>query len=76
MVNKDILLGKWKQLKGEVKKRWGDLTDDDITSTEGQTDKLLGILQEKYGYSKEQAEKELDQFLNTHAMETGIKGPK
>jgi uncharacterized protein YjbJ (UPF0337 family) len=69
MVNRDILSGKWKQLKGEAKKRWGALTDDDITSIEGQTEKLVGILQERYGYSREKAEEELDQFLNVHAGE-------
>ncbi|MCF6157285.1 MAG: CsbD family protein [wastewater metagenome] len=66
-MNKDILKGKWNQLKGEVKKRWGSLTDDDITKIEGQSDKLIGILQEKYGYSREKAEEEVDQFLGTSA---------
>ena len=65
-MDKDIFLGKWKQLKGEVKKQWGKLTDDDLASAEGDQDKLLGVLQEKYGYSKDQARKELDRFLNEH----------
>lgn len=69
-MNKDILQGKWKQLKGEVKQRWADLTDDDLTRIEGESDKLLGILQEKYGYSREQAEEEVDQFLNIYADES------
>lgn len=69
-MNKDILQGKWKQLKGEVKQRWADLTDDDITRIEGESDKLLGVLQEKYGYSREQAEEEVDQFLNIYADES------
>lgn len=63
-MNKDILLGKWKQLKGEVKKQWGNLTDEDLDRAEGDQDKLLGILQEKYGYSKDQAQEQLDRFLN------------
>ncbi len=67
-MDKDIFLGKWKQLKGEVKKQWGNLTDDDLERTEGDRDKLLGVLQEKYGYSKDQAREKLDRFLNEHRM--------
>lgn len=69
-MNKDILQGKWKQLKGEIKQRWADLTDDDIMGIEGKSDKLAGILQEKYGYSREQAEEEVDQFLDLYADES------
>ncbi len=65
-MDKDIFLGKWKQLKGEVKKQWGKLTDDDLARTEGDHDKLLGVLQEKYGYSKDQAREQLDRFLDEH----------
>lgn len=65
-MDKDILLGKWKQLKGEFKKKWGNLTDDDLDKAEGDRDKLLGVLQEKYGYSKDQAREHLDRFLNEH----------
>ncbi|MEN6464857.1 MAG: CsbD family protein [Syntrophaceae bacterium] len=65
-MDKDILLGKWKQLKVEFKKQWGNLTDDDLDKAEGDRDKLLGVLQEKYGYSKDQAREHLDRFLNEH----------
>lgn len=65
-MDKDILSGKWKQLKGEFKKQWGNLTDDDLEKAEGDRDKLLGVLQEKYGYSKDQARENLDRFLNEH----------
>ncbi len=68
-MDKDIFLGKWKQLKGEVKKQWGKLTDDDLDRAEGDRDKLLGILQEKYGYSKDQAREHLDRFLNERRTE-------
>ena len=67
-MDKDIFLGKWKQLKGEVKKLWGNLTEDDLDRTEGDRDKLLGVLQEKYGYSKDQAREQLDRFLNEHRI--------
>lgn len=70
MVNQDILMGRWNQIKGEVKERWGRLTDDDITKVEGKRDKLLGILQEKYGYSKEEAEKSIDEFIRSYSLRT------
>ncbi len=70
MVNEDIIMGRWNQIKGEVKERWGRLTDDDITKVEGQRDKLLGILQEKYGYSKEEAEKSVDEFIRSYSLRT------
>lgn len=55
----DILSGNWKQMKGQVKEWWGDLTDDDLTAIDGKRDKLVGALQERYGYAKEHAEHEV-----------------
>lgn len=60
---KDVLKGKWKQLKGSVKNQWGKLTDDEIDRVEGETQKLIGLIQEKYGYTKEKAEAEVSEFL-------------
>jgi uncharacterized protein YjbJ (UPF0337 family) len=65
-MNRDTLKGQWKQLQGEVKKRWGKLTDDDLTQMSGHYDKVVGKLQERYGYQRERAEKEIDDFLETH----------
>ena len=62
-MNKDILKGKWKQMRGEVKQFWGKLTDDDLDQVDGASDKLEGKLQERYGYSKEEAKNELDNFM-------------
>jgi uncharacterized protein YjbJ (UPF0337 family) len=62
-MNKDILEGQWKQLRGRVKEWWGDLTDDDLDRIAGKSDRLIGKLQEKYGYTKEHAEAQLDQHL-------------
>jgi uncharacterized protein YjbJ (UPF0337 family) len=62
-MNWDQIEGNWKQLKGSVKERWGKLTDDDLTVAEGKVDKLAGRLQERYGYTKEQAEAELKEFM-------------
>ena len=63
-MNKDILKGKWMQMKGGFRTQWGKLTDDDINQIQGDTEKFIGKLQERYGYGREQAEKELNDFLN------------
>lgn len=61
-MNTDILQGKWNQVKGSIKEAFGKLTDDDMTQIEGSTDRMVGILQERYGYSKDQAQQEWDKF--------------
>ena len=63
-MNEDILKGKWKQAKGEVKNFWGKLTDDDVTRLDGSSEKLAGVLQERYGYTKNQARKEINNFVS------------
>jgi uncharacterized protein YjbJ (UPF0337 family) len=67
----DVLKGKWKEIKGEVKEKWGKLTDDDLSVVEGNKDKLLGILQQKYGYAKDKAEKEYNDFIGRHKERAG-----
>src|SRR5262245_66628661 len=62
-MNNDIFFGKWKQISGELKSWWGKLTDDDVYWIGGEIDKLTGLLQEKYGYTREQAEQEIDRRL-------------
>lgn len=59
-MNKDILEGKWKQMRGEAKAWWGKLTDDDLDRAAGKYEVLAGIIQEKYGYTREQAANEID----------------
>lgn len=61
-MNSDIFEGKWKQLKGQIKTRWGKLTDDDIDVAEGHSQYLAGKLQERYGVTKEKAEEEIAEF--------------
>jgi uncharacterized protein YjbJ (UPF0337 family) len=61
-MNSDTLKGKWMQIRGEAKETWGELTDDELTQVEGNMDKLMGKLQEKYGYSRERAEREVNDF--------------
>ena len=64
--NKDMMQGKWHELKGQVKQQWGKLTDDDITRLSGKTEELTGVLQRKYGYGKAQAELEINTWLSEH----------
>jgi uncharacterized protein YjbJ (UPF0337 family) len=61
-MNIDILQGKWKQLKGKAKQQWGKLTDDDLDRVSGSRDELVGVIQERYGKTREQAEKEVDSW--------------
>jgi uncharacterized protein YjbJ (UPF0337 family) len=64
-MNKDIFEGKFKEISGELKKKWGELTDDDIKKTQGNTQALAGILQQKLGHTKEQSEEEVSDILST-----------
>jgi uncharacterized protein YjbJ (UPF0337 family) len=61
-MNQDQLEGKWKQMKGSFKEKWGKFTDDDITRLNGNRDKIIGALQEKYGQTKEQAQTAYDDW--------------
>ena len=61
-MNKDIVEGNWKQLKGKIKQKWGELTDDDIDQINGNYEILAGRLQETYGLSKEDAERRIKEF--------------
>ena len=63
-MNKEQIEGNWMQLKGEIKRKWGLLTDDEITASEGRAEILVGKLQEHYGLVKEEAHREFDEFLN------------
>ncbi|HEY0984378.1 MULTISPECIES: CsbD family protein [unclassified Schlesneria] len=62
-MNWDQIEGGWKQLQGQIREKWGKLTDDDLTVVAGKRDQLAGLLQQKYGYAKDRAEKELDDFI-------------
>ena len=61
-MNWDQIEGKWKQMMGSARERWGKFTDDDWHQVAGNRDRLLGKLQERYGWSREQAEKDLDEW--------------
>ena len=63
-MNEDILQGSWKQLRGKVKEQWGELTDDDLDKIDGQRDQMVGLLQKKYGYARDEAENQYDDFVS------------
>ena len=65
-MNKDVFEGKWKQVRGEVRGWWGKLTDDDLEKVNGQFDIFVGLLQERYGYSRQHAEEEIDKQLKDY----------
>lgn len=61
-MNWDTITGQWKQLRGKVREKWGEFTDDEFDQIAGKKDQLVGKLQEKYGYTKERAEQEATDF--------------
>ena len=65
-MNKDIIQGSWKELKGKVKQQWGKLTDDEVSRLDGSYEKLEGQLQKTYGYEKDRVEKEINEFVSRY----------
>jgi uncharacterized protein YjbJ (UPF0337 family) len=65
-MNKDVFEGKWKQIRGEAKAWWGKLTDDDLDQAASKFDVLTGVLQEKYGYTREAAAAEIDKRVSAY----------
>lgn len=72
-MNKDLFQGKWHEVKGKVKEKWGKLTDDDIAQINGKREALLGKLQSQYGYAKDKAEQELSNFEKSCGDNCGCK---
>jgi len=68
-MNQDIFEGKWKEMRGQIKEWWGKLTDDDLEQVGGKADQMIGLLQQKYGYTKEHAEKEFNRRLDAAKIE-------
>ncbi|HEV7732760.1 MAG TPA: CsbD family protein [Candidatus Binatia bacterium] len=64
-MNTDTLKGQWQQVKGNVRKQWGKLTDDDMDVIQGDSEILAGKLQERYGRTKEQVKADLDTWLES-----------
>lgn len=63
-MNSDQIKGNWKELKGKVQQQWGELTNDDLDKIEGSREELVGKVQQRYGKSREEAEKEVDNYFN------------
>ena len=63
-MNKDIFEGKWKEMRGQIKEWWGKLTDDDLEQAAGNAEQIVGLLQQKYGYTREAAEEEFNRRIN------------
>lgn len=70
-MNRDTFRGKWKRLRGYAKEKWGRLTDDDVDAIEGRIDRLVGLLEEHYGYARERAEKEIEAWLDETSVRKG-----
>ena len=68
-MNWDQVEGKWKQMKGSVRQKWGKLTDSDYEQIAGSRDQFVGRLQERYGYTKDKAEKELDEWMSNERFD-------
>lgn len=65
----DILKGKWNQLRGHIQEEWGELTNDEVDQVEGSSTRLAGLIQEKYGKSKMEAENEVSEWLDRVSRE-------
>jgi uncharacterized protein YjbJ (UPF0337 family) len=68
LMNRDVLKGQWKQLKGDIKMRWNQLTDDDLEAIDGGMEKLEGKLQERYGWERDRVSREIE----TWGRERGV----
>jgi uncharacterized protein YjbJ (UPF0337 family) len=66
----DIIQGKWEQVRGQIRMWWGDLTDDDVEVIAGSRDKLQGRLRERYGWTQERADSEIDRFVESMRVPT------
>ena len=73
-MNWDQMEGKWTQYKGKVKEKWGKLTDDDLQMIRGQRDQLIGKIQERYGIAREEAAKQVEEFVRAFREEPVASG--
>jgi uncharacterized protein YjbJ (UPF0337 family) len=73
-MNRDQLAGNWKQIQGALMRKWGKLTDDDLAVAKGNLTALAGRLQERYGMAKEEAERQLAEFISRHENDSHEEG--
>lgn len=69
MIKESLLEAKWKRIRGKVKQHWTTLTDADLDNIDGSREVLIGVLQDKYSYTRQQAEDEVDRFLQSLEVE-------
>lgn len=69
-MNKDVIQGKWKEIKGELQKSWGNITDDEWEKTKGDSTAIAGLLQQKYGFAKEDASKKVSGLMDKYLSST------
>ncbi len=72
-MNTDWMEGNWNIIKGKVKEKWGKLTDDDLDVIRGKRDQLIGAIQKRYGYARDEAEREADEFQRELEQEPAYK---
>jgi uncharacterized protein YjbJ (UPF0337 family) len=65
-MNDDVLEGNWKMFRGYIREKWGELTDDEVDQIAGRRDRLAGMLQAKYGYTKDEVDRQIDDFVREH----------
>lgn len=75
-MNNEILAGNWKQFKGNMLEKWGKLTNDDLDVAAGARDQIVGKLQERYGLAKDEAEKQITEFEESHKATYSSRFPK
>jgi uncharacterized protein YjbJ (UPF0337 family) len=63
MINKDVILGKWKEIAGEAQKKWGEITENDLEKVKGNVTALVGLVEQKLGISKEEAQKKVEDLI-------------
>ncbi len=68
MINKDVILGKWKEISGEAQKKWGEITENDLEKVKGNMNALVGLVEQKLGVSKEDAQKKVEELLGKIAQ--------
>jgi uncharacterized protein YjbJ (UPF0337 family) len=70
-MNSDMVAARWNQLRGDAQQKWGRLTNSDLDEIQGQANKLVGLIQDRYGYGRAKAQREVDRFLNQYGLDTG-----
>lgn len=68
-MNKDIIQGKWKEIKGDLRKAWGNITDDEWEQTKGDATAIAGVLQKRYGFAKDEAQKKVSKVFDRYLSE-------